>query len=132
MITTILSDFTGVLWNPAKSEFNEELVNYYKTLKDIISINIFSTGKLITQVEKQQSLDPMFERIYVANDMGLSKDAENAYRWIVKDLGKAPEEILFIDDQMANIAAARQAGLKTIVFYNTPQAIAEIRQYAED
>jgi len=157
MITTLLSDFSRVILIPKNRnyqgnlidlhnklsensdyklldyfEFNRELLDYYKKLKNKFSINIFTTGTMIVVAEEHKLLDPIFERIYISNDMGLNKDDENAYLWIAKDLGKTPNEILFIDDDLKSIEAAKRAGLQTVHFVTTQQAISEIENYAQD
>lgn len=157
MITALLSDFSRVLLNPKDKnyegklnalhqklatdpnyhffdyyEFNQELLAFYQQLKNKLSINIFTTGTMQNIPESRQVLDPIFTRIYSAIDMQYSKEDPQAYLWIANDLHKKPEELLFVDDDLKNIEAAKQAGLVTVHFISTDQAITDIKMYAKD
>jgi len=149
MITTILSDFSRVILNPKDKnytgtlnglhkelseknenypffdyfEFNDEILNVYRQLKTKYSVNIFTTGTIQNTPEVRQVIDPIFEHIYTAKDFGLDKKQPEAYLFIAKKLNKKPSEILFIDDQQANIDAAKKAGLNTILYTDFQETI---------
>lgn len=49
----------------------------------------------------------------------------------LKRSGSKPEETLFIDDSIVNIAAAKQLGMHTIQFHTYKQFIREFKKYSE-
>jgi putative hydrolase of the HAD superfamily len=49
---------------------------------------------------------------YYSCEMGVAKPSTAFFDHIAADLGLAPQQLLFIDDQPANVAAARAAGLR--------------------
>ena len=97
-------------------EFDEKLLELYKKLKEKYSLNIFTTGTIQDAPEVKQRIDGLFENIYTVKDTGLQKSNPQAYLAIAQKLHKKPAEIVFIDDQNVNIAAAQDAGLNTILF----------------
>ncbi len=144
MVTTILSDFSKVILfaknkeykgklndlnkklseeNPDYSffdyfEFNGEILELYKSLKNDFSLNIFTTGTIQERPEVKKIIDPLFEAVYSATKYGLNKKQIDSYLFIAKKLEKAPSEILYIDDKEDNLIAAQQAGMNTIHFLN--------------
>ncbi len=141
MINTILSDLSRVILNPKDKnyngslnglykdllqkntsfnfydyfEFNEDILKFYKSLKDKYSINLFTTSTIQNSTEVKERIDQIFDNIFSAEDYGLDKAKSNAYQFIADKLKISPDKILYIDDQLENIEAARKAGL--VVFY---------------
>jgi HAD superfamily hydrolase (TIGR01509 family) len=48
----------------------------------------------------------------------VNKTESGAYRLIAEKLGKEPEEIVFIDDQLKNVEAAQKTGMVAIQYKN--------------
>jgi len=48
---------------------------------------------------------------YYSCDIGVAKPSAAFFEYIVTDLGLAPGQLLFVDDQLKNVVAARSAGL---------------------
>lgn len=142
MINTILSDFSWVIVFPKDRnykgalnhlhfklseeigdydfydyfKFNEELLDFYLSLKGKCSFNIFTTGVLQNHPQVKQRLEPIFDNIFSAYDSELDKANPDSYLSIAKKLGKKPSEILFIDDKKEFIEAAKNAGLATMLY----------------
>jgi len=55
-----------------------------------------------------------FRKIYVSSTIGLRKPDAAAFRFVVDDMGVAPERILFFDDSLANVEGARACGLQAV------------------
>jgi putative hydrolase of the HAD superfamily len=80
------------------------------------------TGILSDQTDWLDSLDARddfykyFDRIYNSFYMGKGKRDPSHYADVAADLGLAPAAILFIDDNDANVAMARRAGLQALQY----------------
>lgn len=155
MVTTILSDFSRVILNPKDKsykgtlnalhndlsekdknypffnyfEFNEEILNLYRQLKTKHSVNVFTTGTIQNRLEVRLIIDPIFDNIYTAKDFDLDKKQPEAYLFIANKLNKKPGEIIFIDDQVRNIQAAKKAGLNIIQYLNFEGLVLELKDY---
>lgn len=55
--------------------------------------------------------------------IGYGKKDSDSYLWIANDLGVEVGELVFIDDSVENIEAAKQAGLQTIHFISNEDLI---------
>jgi len=155
MVTTILSDFSGVILrskernysgtlnarnkelsakNPAYSfsdyfEFNTELLDLYRRLKPKYFLNIFTTGTIQNRPEVKKIIGPIFENVFSANEYGLNKKDPAAYLFIAGKLNKKPAEIIYIDDQESNTLAAQKAGLKVIYYIGFQETIKQLKSY---
>jgi len=55
-----------------------------------------------------------FRKIYVSSTIRLRKPDAAAFRFVVDDIGVAPDRILFFDDSLANVEGARACGLQAV------------------
>ena len=81
-----------------------------------ITLGIFSSGSLLAQqwLFRRSSAGDLSRFIQRYFDTGVGKKQEPAsYRRIAKDAGERPSEILFLSDVVAELNAARAAGLRT-------------------
>ncbi len=155
MINTILSDLSRVILNPKDKnyngslnglykdllqkntsfnfynyfEFNEDILKFYESLKDKYSINLFTTSTIQNSTEVKEIIDQVFDNIFSAEDYGLDKTKSNAYRFIADKLKISPDKILYIDDQLENIEAARKAGLVGFHYEDYLKLRNQIEQY---
>ena len=58
--------------------------------------------------------------------LGMLKPAPEIYRECLAGLNAAPGRTLFIDDRQANVAGARQAGMRAILFQSPEQLAREV------
>ncbi len=62
-------------------------------------------------MRKTTPYEEMLDGSYYSCDIGVAKPAAAFFEHIVTDLGLAPAQVLFLDDQPKNVAGARSAGL---------------------
>lgn len=109
--------------------FNTELTDFYRSLTDI-SVNLFTTDIIQNHPHIRPELEAVFENIFAANDLGLSKKDPNAYLFVAQKLNISPSKIVYVDDQHANNEAARAAGMNIVHFDgNTPAVIEKIKNF---
>jgi putative hydrolase of the HAD superfamily len=63
-------------------------------------------------IQQQLKLHEALDRCFVSYQMGMAKPRPDTFEHVVAQLGCAPREILFIDDNRLNIEGAREAGLQ--------------------
>lgn len=99
--------------------FDNDLLDYVKnTLKKKYRICMYTSGTMQKDIEIQEKIGGVFEKILSASEMGNSKSDKQSYLEIAKILSVEPSEILFIDDSQSNIDAAHHAGLVTHHYQN--------------
>lgn len=134
MIKTLLFDLSRTLLFPANKDYTGELnklhselsskpnysffenfqldegiMSYLKSIKDKYELYMFTSGSIQDAPEIKRRLDEVFKKIYSSEEIGLSKKDPKAYEYVAKDIGMAPDEILFIDDLETNVKAAKTA-----------------------
>ena len=62
-------------------------------------------------MRKKAPYRDVLDGAYYSCDIGAAKPSAAFFEHIVTDLGLAPDQLLFIDDQPVNVAGARSAGL---------------------
>jgi len=63
-----------------------------------------------------------FRRVFVSSTIGLRKPDAAAFRFVAREIGVAPDRILFFDDNLANVEGARACGFQA-AHVETPRAI---------
>ena len=58
----------------------------------------------------------LFERIFASHELGLCKPDPEIYRLALDKLRVKPDETLFVDDMEENVAAARELGMRAVLF----------------
>lgn len=96
-----------------------------------LSINIFSSGSVLAQQllfahTEAGDLTTFIDKYF---DTSVGKKGEaGSYRHIAESIGVRPEELLFVSDIVDELAAARKAGMKTVLSIRTgnqPQECAD-------
>lgn len=153
MISALLLDFSRVLLHPKDKtyqeslnglhaklskdpvykfldyfELNQELLQFLKNLKGKYNLSIFTSETIQEAPEIQDDLKEIFENIYSALKLGVSKQDPNAYKIIAKQLQKEENQILFIDDSLINLEAAKGAGLKTLHYTSNQDLFSKLNQ----
>ncbi|MEM8766262.1 MAG: HAD family phosphatase [Pseudomonadota bacterium] len=70
-----------------------------------------------------------FETIYVSSTIGMRKPDVAAFQWVAADMQLAPERILFLDDNPANIAGAERAGMQTALIGSEADVLAALATF---
>ncbi len=69
------------------------------------------------------SVEECFDKCYLSNDLHLAKPDLEIYRKVLDDCGAMPCECLYLDDNLANVDAARQLGWNAVVSSSPEQTI---------
>ena len=66
------------------------------------------------------------DELFLSCELGLAKPAPAVFAEVTRRLAVAPEEILFVDDNPANVEAARAAGWDAVVYVSNDQLDADL------
>ena len=61
-------------------------------------------------------LDAFCHKIYASYEIGMLKPDVRIYQYLIDDAGINAAETLFVDDSIANVEAAEQAGMTGMLF----------------
>ena len=79
---------------------------------------ILSNGvpEIIGRVRDERPLDRYFDVVIVSCEVGCAKPSPDIYRICIDRVGMPAASALFVDDRLVNLAAAEEAGLRTLHF----------------
>lgn len=109
-------------------QLNQPLVDYLLSVNNRLSINMFTAGHVQNLPEVRAEFNKIFERVFSKAELGIDKTSPDAYLKIAQELGKKPEEILFIDDTQDNVRAAEAAGMKGLVFIGNDEVLNSLKK----
>jgi putative hydrolase of the HAD superfamily len=75
------------------------------------------------------SADKLLDRVFLSFRMGLLKPDPEVFRHVVKELGCAPQQIIFFDDNAYNVQGAAEGGIRAVQvksFENMREIIAQM------
>lgn len=100
--------------------FNEELVQLVKSHAEIIILSD-NYRENIAYVSLRYQFESWASRQLYSFQAGMTKSDPRFFKWVIDQLGIAPEDLLFIDDDPNNIKTAAECGIKGIKFVNNDQ-----------
>lgn len=82
-----------------------------------------------TTQQDHEIVQGMFDREYLSYALGMVKPDPDIYEYAVADLGVAPSQVLFIDDNQINVDGALACGLQSAVAKGPAEATAVLQRY---
>lgn len=126
-----LAEFGKEFWGGDRMD--HKLVDFLRDLRGHYTTVLLSNAwddlrPLLTGVWK---ISDAFDHIFISAEMGLAKPDPRIYQAVVGELEKDPAEMVFVDDFIENVAAARAQGWNAIHFRSREAALAELAEYLD-
>lgn len=133
-----LSKITGVpaekMWETffEKQLLNDDVVNLIRELKNNYKIYLFSNhqGELLRKLLQMHGITELFDDIIVSSEHKLIKPSNEFFNILLKVARVKRDEIIFIDDSAKNVEAAREFGIKSILFKDTEGLKKSLKSFA--
>lgn len=107
-------------------EFAKELGKKF----EIVLLTNFSDA--FDEANKRWQLEKIFgDKIFVSGKLRMRKPNDDIYLYVLKKIGKRPEETVFIDDNPEFIETAKRLGMHTILFKSLKQAEKDLENILE-
>ena len=121
MIKHIIFDWQGVL--EQVTGLNLELIDWIRDNKDKYEFSILTNcpGNFSKKLEAEKISD-LFKVVVNPDDFVRKPDPE-AYKKLLEEVNKKPEECLFIDDSAMNVRAARDLGIESVLYKNNKKLL---------
>ena len=82
--------------------------------------------------ERRYGFAAMADVLVYSYEVGIQKPDRRIYEIACQRLGVPPAEVVFLDDLEANVVAARQVGMRAVLFQSTAQAITDVEACLAD
>ena len=76
-------------------------------------------------------IDGIFDHIFISAEVKLAKPDPRIYQHVISELQQDPSEMIFVDDFIENVKAAKAEGLHAIHFRYRDQALNELAEYLD-
>ena len=76
-------------------------------------------------------IDGIFDDIFISGEIKLAKPDPKIFQHVIAVLESDPSTLIFVDDFIENIEAAREAGINAIHFRSREQALNELAEYLD-
>ncbi len=115
----------------ALAKINTELVEFIKNVKKEYPVYLLSNAidTFLKTIIYKNNLDNLYVKAFISSEIGLAKPDVEYFRYCLSAIGASPEECVMIDDNPANIAAARNAGIDGILFRDNESFYKEFKKY---
>lgn len=125
------SEFGEEFW--AGDSLDKHLVDFIQNLQGEYTTALLSNAwdDLRPLLVNQWQIDGIFDHIFISAELLLSKPDLAIFQVVIDELKQDPSELIFVDDFLENIVAARDAGINAIHFQNPDQALAELAEYLD-
>lgn len=111
------------------AEVRSDMFDLVKKLEEKYKLAILSnTIKDHSQINKKRKLFDCFDEVLLSNEVGFIKPEEDFFRQASKRLKISFENLVFIDDEVKWVRAARKYGLKAILFNNKTQLEVKLKR----
>ncbi len=114
----------------SKRRLNKPMVRLLKELHQDYQTAILSNAgdQTRTIIVDVLELDQWVETIIISAEEKMAKPDPEIYELALERLNAAPEECLFVDDQLPNVTAAEALGMQALQFTDNDQTIRSIRE----
>lgn len=113
------------IWPEIRKEIvlNVQLVEEIKKLKKAYRIGMLSnyTFEWMEELLAMHHLVPLFDEIVISSIHRVIKPQPEIFHLALTKLGFQAHEAVFVDDRPVNVDAAKQLGMKAVVFTTTEQ-----------
>jgi len=126
-----MPDFINSFW--AGDNLDKDLTDIIQSLQTRYRTALLSNAwdNLRTVLTCDWQIMDAFQEVVISAEVGLMKPDPKIYRLVLEKVGAEPQEVVFIDDFLENIEAARRQGINVVHFQTRAQALGELRQWID-
>jgi len=104
-----------------------EMIGLVNALHGQVRLFVLSNQTTLSAAILRPIIDPLFEKAFYSNETGMKKPDHRFFRLLLEETGLKPEECIFIDDKIDNVAGAWELGMKAILFRGKESLIRELQ-----
>ncbi len=123
-----LAELMADLWREYLGTANTELIEYARRLRPRYRTGILSNSFVGAREREQAAYGfaNLVDDIVYSHECGMSKPDPRIYALSCERLAAEPARTLFLDDHAPNVEAARQCGLRAVLYLDNAQAISDM------
>ncbi len=127
-----IQEFSAEFWGGDRVD--RQLVDFIRGLRGSYTTVLLSNAwdDLRSVLAERWQIADAFDHIFISSEIGLAKPDPRIYQWVTAELSADPTELVFVDDFIENVLAAREAGWNAVHFRSREQALDELAEYLDN
>ena len=123
------------IWNSMLKSITKERMDKVLKIGEKFQTFILSNTNMIHEIAYEEmimeetgrsSLRDFVKEVYYSHEIGMRKPNLNCYKFVIDDIGLYESRMLFLDDRLDNVEAAKKAGMKAIQIFDPDKQLNEI------
>lgn len=123
------------IWNSMLKSITKERMDKVLKIGERFDTFILSNTNMIHEIAYEEmimeetgkfSLRDFVKEVYYSHEIGMRKPNLNCYNFVIEDIGLYASRMLFLDDRLDNVEAAKKAGMKAIQVFDPDKQLNEI------
>ena len=104
-------------WSASCGEVNDAVLELVREVRVQTRVGLLTNGttRLVADLE-QLGIADEFDVVFNSCDLGVAKPDLAVYKIVCEQLTVAPSAVFFVDDSPGHVDAAREAGLRAVLF----------------
>lgn len=82
--------------------------------------------EMVMEATGRPSIREFFKEAYFSHEMGMRKPNLNIYEFVIEDIRNYASRMLFLDDRLDNVEAAKRAGMKAVQILDPDRQLSEL------
>ena len=110
-------------------DVNWTLLDFIRDLRLNYKVGLLSNAwdDLRQTMHDRWGMDSLFDEMIISAEVGIVKPDPRIFHLAAQRLGVSPGEMVFIDDMLINVEAARKEGLTAIQYIDTERTLAALQ-----
>jgi len=115
------------LYSEYGDRYNKDVLSLIETLKKkYMVVALTNTEIEVGEHNRGAGLFDYFDKVFLSTEMKVMKPEESIYLRVASDLQCSPKEVVFVDDRIENVEAAKRVCMNAILFENINQLKKEL------
>ncbi len=123
------------IWNSMLKSISKERMDKVLKIGERFDTYILSNTNIIHEIAYEEmifeetgkySLRDFVKEVYYSHEIGLRKPNLNCYEHVIEDIDNYASRMLFLDDRLDNVEAAKKAGMKAVQIFDPDKQLNEI------
>ncbi|MFK7953234.1 MAG: HAD family hydrolase [Ekhidna sp.] len=133
-ISLMDDDFDDV-WNSMLKKVPSDRMKMLERISEKYNTYILSNSNVIHEIAfdemileatGKESLRDFVKKVYFSHEIGMRKPNQDCYEHVIEDIENYASRMLFLDDRLDNVEAAREAGMKAVQIFSPDEQLKEI------
>lgn len=133
--TSLMDDDFDDIWNSMLKKVPAERMGLVDQISEKYQTYILSNSNVIHEVAfdemileatGRESLRDFVKKVYFSHEIGLRKPNQDCYQHVIEDIDNYASRMLFLDDRLDNVEAARASGMKAVQIFNPDQQLKDL------